>query len=410
MLLNSFLIVFTLATFIDHQSLHATTLNSSLTVDNGYHIYISASENEEGAEFGSADNWVNINSFSTILTPGVTHYLHIYAYDQGWIAGFLGDFTLSDTNFKFANGTQRLLTNTSDWRVYRNSFGGVPDKVTSLGANGVDPWGMISNIASNAEWIWTPDADGDNAAYFSTTITPSGPVIESSIPADGSNTAKTVSSVSITFKSDDADVDLTTSMQGATVRNAAGQNISGSWAITGARTVIFTPSLPFPPDTYTVTLQAVDTLGHSLQQKIVFTNHDTIPPSTLITLTGDKGSAGWYSTPVTVTLTTDDTNDGSGIARVEYSLDSGVTWRTYTAPFVIDHDGATTVQYHATDKVGNIEAVKSQEIKINKSGLVGWWKMDGDWKDSSITGNDGEPYNGAAFQRENHERKRFRKF
>jgi RHS repeat-associated protein len=40
---------------------------------------------------------------------------------------------------------------------------------------------------------------------------------------------------------------------------------------------------------------------------------------------------------------------------------------------------------------------KSEDIKINTSGLVGMWRMDNDWEDSSVAGNHGESRNGATF-------------
>ncbi|HTG80959.1 MAG TPA: hypothetical protein VL949_03390, partial [Geobacteraceae bacterium] len=124
---------------------------------------------------------------------------------------------------------------------------------------------------------------------------------------------------------------------------------------------------------------------------------DTTQPTTSATLTGTKGSDDWYTTSVTVTLTAVDDVGGSGVAKTEYSLDN-VTWLTYAASFVLDKDGDQYVYFRSTDLAGNIETpAKSQEIKINKAGLVGWWKMDGDWKDASVAGNDGTPINGVTF-------------
>ena len=124
---------------------------------------------------------------------------------------------------------------------------------------------------------------------------------------------------------------------------------------------------------------------------------DTTQPTTSATLTGTKGSDGWYMTSVTVTLAAADGADGSGVAKTEYSLDN-VTWQTYSSSFVLDKDGDQYVYFRSTDLTGNIEApAKSLQIKINKTGLVGWWKMDGDWKDASVVGNNGTPINGVTF-------------
>lgn len=225
------------------------------------------------------------------------------------------------------------------------------------------------------------------------------PVIESSIPANGFNTARVISSVAISLFDANAGVDLAGSTQNATVRNAAGQTVAGTWTTSGAKTIVFTPSNPFPQDTYTVAIYPVDAVGNRTTQplQITFTNHDISQPVTKISLSGAKDGAGWYSIPVTVTLTADDGTEGAGIDRIEYSLDN-VTWQLYSAPFAVEKDGNNNLYFRAIDKAGNSETpTKSQEIKINKTGLVGLWHMDGDWKDSSVVGNNGTPYNGATF-------------
>lgn len=224
------------------------------------------------------------------------------------------------------------------------------------------------------------------------------PIIESSYPANNSNTAKVVTSVTINLYDANSAIDLTGSIQTATVKNAAGQTIAGTWTTSGTKTIVFTPAIAFPPDTYTVTIYPVDAVGNKGQQQIIFTNHDTSAPVSKASLSGTRGNDGWFSTPVTVTLTADDGAEGSGVAKVEYSLDAGATWQLYAAPFVMDRDGKYTLQFRATDKVGNVETpAKSQDIKINKTGLVGLWHMDNNWLDSSLMANDVTPYNGAIF-------------
>ena len=124
---------------------------------------------------------------------------------------------------------------------------------------------------------------------------------------------------------------------------------------------------------------------------------DTTAPTTSAALTGTIGRDCWYTTSVTVTLSATDGTDGSGVAKTEYSLDSA-TWLPYSAPFVLDKNGAQYIYFRSIDLTGNIEApTKSQNVKINKTGLVGLWHMDGDWKDESVVGNHGTPTNGVTF-------------
>ncbi|MBP7822654.1 MAG: hypothetical protein KA034_02480, partial [Candidatus Moranbacteria bacterium] len=96
-------------------------------------------------------------------------------------------------------------------------------------------------------------------------------------------------------------------------------------------------------------------------------NLDTIPPSTEIALTGTQGQNDWYTGDVTVTLTATDNENGSGVEKTEYSLDAGVTWNTYVDAIVISKEGINVIQYFSTDKIGNKEEIRTQEIKIDKT-------------------------------------------
>ncbi|KAF0143500.1 MAG: fibronectin type III domain-containing protein [Nitrospirae bacterium] len=250
---------------------------------------------------------------------------------------------------------------------------------------------------SNILNITSKDAAGNQSGTTTVTVIldDKPPVIESSVPVNNSDTAKVVENITINLTDTYSPVNLDASIAGATVKNSSGQTIAGAWATSGTKTIIFTPSNPFPEDTYTVIIYPADILGNSGTQQIVFINHDITKPVTTIALSGTKDSAGWYSTAVTVTLTANDGNDGAGIEKTEYSLDN-ITWNLYSAPFVVNKDGISNVKYRSTDKAGNIETAKSQELKINLTGIVGWWKMDNNWLDSSVVGNNGTA-NGVTF-------------
>jgi hypothetical protein len=149
---------------------YATNISYKATADNVFSAYISDSSDEQGTLIGSGNNWGATYSGSGTLSTGITQYLHIYGYNSGGPASFIGDFTLSDSNFKFANGTQSLLSNTSDWFVSATWYGAGPNVVTSYGNNGVTPWGSHPAISANAKWIWTNNSSG-TYAYISTPIT-----------------------------------------------------------------------------------------------------------------------------------------------------------------------------------------------------------------------------------------------
>lgn len=82
---------------------------------------------------------------------------------------------------------------------------------------------------------------------------------------------------------------------------------------------------------------------------------DRTAPTTTITLQGQPGTFGWYLSDVAVTLTAADNPGGSGVARTAFSLDGGLTWTTYTGPFVLTEEGKTLVLARARDNAGNSE-------------------------------------------------------
>jgi pimeloyl-ACP methyl ester carboxylesterase len=83
---------------------------------------------------------------------------------------------------------------------------------------------------------------------------------------------------------------------------------------------------------------------------------DQTPPKTIVTIDG-----------ATVTLTASDNE--SGVLKIEYSLDNGVTIETYTLPFTISIPGDTTIYVKATDKVGNEEIPQTASITVTPSSI-----------------------------------------
>ena len=156
--------------FIAVAASHAgvTTLNASLTADNLFTAYISTDDSLAGTAFASGASWPQTFNGSFDFLDAGTYYLHVAAVDQGLPAMFIGRFTLSGTDATFANGTQELLTNTTDWRVSSTGFNGVFGAPADLGPNGTSPWNSFPQMTT-AHFIWAPNNPG--TAFFSTTIT-----------------------------------------------------------------------------------------------------------------------------------------------------------------------------------------------------------------------------------------------
>ncbi|MCC2954833.1 PEP-CTERM sorting domain-containing protein [Massilia sp. IC2-477] len=160
-----------LAALLASAGVSAGTLTTTLSVDNGYIAYLSTSDNQTGLAFSNGNFWETSFTGQVVLEAGRDYYLHIYAYDQGGLAGMLGQFAISDKRHYFANGTQSLVTNTVNWKGNNVGFNGVYGSLIGQGANGVTPWNTRPNIASNAQWIWAGNANSNDAAYFTTKIT-----------------------------------------------------------------------------------------------------------------------------------------------------------------------------------------------------------------------------------------------
>jgi hypothetical protein len=171
-----------------------------LTADDGFFAYLSTDNSTLGIPLTSGTYWPTPQSFSINLTSNVTYYLQIEAVNQWIFGGILGEFKLSDGNYRFSNGTQNLLTDTSHWFGTYNSH--------QAGETGYDPslikpqsWiqpsgavvfsqkddGSPSAINSGAQWIWSTDAmNGARGACEFCTVDFSTTILPTPLPSTGS--------------------------------------------------------------------------------------------------------------------------------------------------------------------------------------------------------------------------------
>ncbi|MBM0236215.1 chitobiase/beta-hexosaminidase C-terminal domain-containing protein, partial [Micromonospora sp. ATA32] len=121
------------------------------------------------------------------------------------------------------------------------------------------------------------------------------------------------------------------------------------------------------PGSHTVSYRATDVAGNtSAAQSVSFTvvqppAPDTTPPTVTASLSGQGDGAGAYVGTATVTLSASDT--GSGVDRVEYSLNGG-PYAVYSAPVTVNQPGSHTVSYRATDVAGNTSAAQSVSFTV----------------------------------------------
>jgi hypothetical protein len=124
------------------------------------------------------------------------------------------------------------------------------------------------------------------------------------------------------------------------------------------------------PGAHTVAFRATDQAGNvSAEGSETFTvvsgEVDETPPSVSAVVSGTQNSSWQYLDAANVTVSALDT--GSGVASVEYKLDSGA-WTAYTAPVTVNTAGAHTFYYRATDLAGNTSAELSGSFTVVESG------------------------------------------
>lgn len=145
------------------------------------------------------------------------------------------------------------------------------------------------------------------------------------------------------------------------VINAANRSsVSG-----GAATVTWTATaLGSYQGDYLVQYYYLDNAGNNVgyvDTGMVLRVDTTAPAKPSLTLS----NVNWTPENVTVTLS-HGADARSGVARTEYRV-AGGAWTTYTAPFVVSTAGQSLIEARTIDKVGNISAISSDTVMIDRS-------------------------------------------
>src|SRR2546422_4075763 len=88
---------------------------------------------------------------------------------------------------------------------------------------------------------------------------------------------------------------------------------------------------------------------------------DTVPPVASASVSGTKGAADWFVSPVSVTLSA--TDDSSGVAAIHVRTDGGA-WQLYAKPLAVSAEGAQSIDYYATDLAGYNESSHTATFHI----------------------------------------------
>jgi len=115
---------------------------------------------------------------------------------------------------------------------------------------------------------------------------------------------------------------------------------------------------------YNILYQSIDVDENTETPKSVTVNLDSKAPVTTAGVNGPAGLNGWHTGPTTVNLTA--TDDLSGVAKTEYSLDSGQTWTNGTS-VSLTTDAIYNLLYRSTDVAGNVETSESSTVMLDST-------------------------------------------
>ncbi|MEV5320361.1 family 16 glycoside hydrolase [Streptomyces sp. NPDC052687] len=221
---------------------------------------------------------------------------------------------------------------------------------------------VIDQVGSHTVRYRAWDKAGNVSAEQSAEFTVVAP------PSDDTTPPETSATVSGERDAGGAYVDMATVTVTASDTGSGVNTIEYALGASGAWQPYTAPVMVHQAGAHTVRYRATDKAGNVAAEKSVeFTvvtapPQDTTPPVTGATVEGTQNSDGAYVTRVTVTVTATDAG-GSGVDRIEYSLDGG-PYLAYTAPLIVDRAGAHTVAYRATDKAGNTSPARTVTFTV----------------------------------------------
>ncbi|MFF3201613.1 OmpL47-type beta-barrel domain-containing protein [Streptomyces sp. NPDC002962] len=208
------------------------------------------------------------------------------------------------------------------------------------------------------------DKAGNASAEKTVAFTVVAPPSDDTTPPDTSGTVSGEQNPDGTYV-DMATVTVSASDTGSGVNTIEYAIGSGAWQPYTA------PVMVHQAGTHTVRYRATDKAGNAAAEKsvrftvVAATPQDTTPPVTGVTVEGTRNSGGAYVGNARVTVSATDEH-GSGVDRIEYSLDGG-PYIAYTIPVVVDRAGPHTLAYRATDKAGNTSTARTVTFTVVSS-------------------------------------------
>ncbi|WP_330281585.1 OmpL47-type beta-barrel domain-containing protein [Streptomyces sp. NBC_00588] len=315
------------------------------------------------------------------LTPG-RYFYHCTIPGHGQMQGILtvteggGEDTTAPETSAAVNGTQnsqgQYVGSASVAITATDTGGSGVDKIEyAIGDDGAwQPYTapvVVDQVGDHKVRYRATDKAGNTAAEKSVSFTVVAPPTDDTTPPDTSATVSGDKDAEGNYL-DMATVTVTASDTGSGVNTIEYAVDSGAWQPYTA------PVMVHQVGTHTVHYRATDKAGNTAAEKSVeFTvvsppAQDTTPPVTGVSVDGTRNSDGAYVGNAKVTVSAAD-EGGSGVDRIEYSLDGG-PYLAYTAAVTVDRTGSHTVAYRASDKAGNTSESRTASFTVVAGGGV----------------------------------------
>lgn len=126
------------------------------TCDNKMKVYFDGVL--QAAPSAELNNWPQSSKFRV---PIGTKVVGIECDDVGVVGGILASFSTGMVTDDTWQCSSRF---SPSWASF--SFAGNWPSAHKIGKHGMSPWNTISEISSNAQWIWTPGWHGQDTKVF----------------------------------------------------------------------------------------------------------------------------------------------------------------------------------------------------------------------------------------------------
>jgi len=171
------------------------TVAGGTTCDNYYDLYVDGIRKVTVPAQGEKSEWSTAEIWSDDLALGQTHVVAVKGSNypgSGYNpAAFLGHIETEPGTWFLETGTSALVTD-AGWKCWYGGPDATPPlsdgkewfepgyddsswgQASVIGANGIGPWGTISGIRADAQWIWTEhwETSADSPVYFRRSFTP----------------------------------------------------------------------------------------------------------------------------------------------------------------------------------------------------------------------------------------------